>query len=172
MPAGTVVIGAIGRPHGVRGAVRARPFGATLAALAPGESVEVRPREGAARRLVLAGRAGTDDAPILSFEGVGDREGAAALTGGLIVVPVERVPAPEDPDTFLVSELVGCRVLLGEAPLGEVREVVPGPANDALEVAGEGGPVLVPFTADAVVELDVPGRRIVLRPDLFGPEAS
>ena len=31
--------------------------------------------------------------------------------------------------------------------------------------------MLVPFTADAVIDLDVPGRRIVLRPDLFGTEA-
>jgi hypothetical protein len=31
--------------------------------------------------------------------------------------------------------------------------------------------VLIPFTADAVVELDVPGRRVVVRPDLFGTDA-
>lgn len=170
MPPATVVIGAVGRPHGVRGAVRARPFGATLADLAPGEEIEARPREGTARRLVLAGRAGTDAAPILTFAGLASREEAAALTGALLAVPGDRVVAPAEPDTFLVSELVGCRVLLGERELGSVSDVVAGPANDALEVVAEGGPLLVPFTADAVADLDVAGGRIVLRADLFGPE--
>jgi ribosomal 30S subunit maturation factor RimM len=69
-----------------------------------------------------------------------------------------------------VRDLVGCQVLLGERALGPVTDVVPGPANDALEVAAVGGAVLVPFTADAVRDLDVPGGRIVLRPDLFGED--
>ena len=70
-------------------------------------------------------------------------------------------------------------MLLGDRPLGEVREVFSGPANDVLEVApapvaddpgATAPPVLIPFTADAVVDLDVPGRRIVIRPDLLGAE--
>ncbi|MGD9571681.1 MAG: ribosome maturation factor RimM [Thermoleophilia bacterium] len=166
----TVVIGTLGRPHGVRGALHARPSGPTLATLAPGEAVEARPREGAPRTLVLAGRSGMDRAPILEFEGVGSREDASALTGAVIAVDAARVPETDDPDTFYVHELVGCEVLLGTRPLGTVREVFSGPANDALEVDAEGGPVLVPFHADAVVELDVPGRRIVLREDLFGAD--
>jgi hypothetical protein len=32
--------------------------------------------------------------------------------------------------------------------------------------------VLVPFTRDAVVDLDVPGRRIVVRRDLLDPGAA
>ncbi len=166
-----VVIGRIGRPHGVRGAVRARPSGPTLAGIAPGETVEVRPAGGPPRTLVLAARAGTADGPILTFDGVGSREDAAALTGAELAVPAERIPPIDDPDTFLVRELVGCAVLLGDRPLGEGREVIAGPANDVLEVAPPGGgpPVLLPFTADAVRHLDVPGRRSVIRPDLLGP---
>ncbi len=167
----TVVIGTLGRPHGIRGAVHARPSGPTLATLAPGEEVEARPRGGGApRRLTLVGRAGMDAAPILSFAGVESREAAAELAGALLAVDAGRVPAPDDPDTYLVSDLVGCVVLLGDRALGPVAEVVAGPANDALEVSAEGGPLLVPFTADAVRDLDLAGRRIVLRPDLFGPD--
>lgn len=166
----TVVIGTVGRPHGIQGAVHARPSGPTLATLAPGEAVEARPRDGSGpRTLVLVARSGMDAAPILAFEGVGSREEASALTGALLAVESARVPAMSDPDTFLVRDLVGCEVLLGPRVLGAVTEVVAGPANDALEVAAADGPVLVPFTADAVTDLDVPGRRIVLRADLFGP---
>lgn len=169
------MIGRIGRPHGVRGSVRARPSGPTLAEIAVGESVEVRPAGGPPRILVLAARAGTPEGPILTFDGVATREGAAALTGAELAVPRERIPPIDDPDTFLVRDLVGCTVLLGDRPLGEVREVISGPANDVLEVAPAAAaetapPVLIPFTADAVVDLDVPGRRIVVRPDLLGAE--
>ena len=171
------MIGRVGRPHGVRGAVRARASGPTLAGIAVGESLEVRPAGAPPRTLVVTGRAGTSDGPILTFDGVATREDAAALTGAELAVPAERVPPIDDPDTFLVSDLVGCRVLVGDRPLGEVREVFAGPANDVLEVVGPPGegsdagtPVLIPFTADAVVQLDVPGRRIVVRPDLLAAE--
>ena len=41
------------------------------------------------------------------------------------------------------------------------------PANDVLEVSGSDGDLLVPFTADAIVELDLASRRIVVRADLL-----
>jgi len=166
----TVVIGRIGRPHGIAGAVHSRGSGPTLATIAVGEAVEVLPRDGAPRLLTVTDRRGMPDDPILVFGGIATRDEAAALAGADIRVPEERIAAPREPDTFLVRDLVGCEVLLGATPLGPVEEVISAPANDVLQVARAGGPVLVPFTADAVVDLDVPGRRIVVRPDLFGPD--
>ena len=81
MAEASVVIGVIGRPHGVRGAVRAIATGATLATVGPGEAVEAAAAGAPARRLVLAARAGTPERPILTFEGVATRDEAAALTG-------------------------------------------------------------------------------------------
>jgi len=167
----TVVIGRIGRPHGIGGAVHSRGSGPTLPTIAVGEVVEVRPREGDARRLAVIARSGMAAQPILAFEGVTSRDEASALSGAEILVPADRVTGLDDPDTFFVRDLVGCQVLLGDRPLGPVGQVISAPANDVLEVAGADGAVLVPFTADAVVDLDVPGRRIVLRPDLFGSGA-
>ena len=48
--------------------------------------------------------------------------------------------------------------------------MIAAPANDVLEVATPAEVLLVPFTADAVTGLDLPGRRIHLRADLFGAE--
>ena len=45
-----VVIGRLGRPHGVGGVIRAHPTGPTLASLAVGDRVELIPPYGAASR--------------------------------------------------------------------------------------------------------------------------
>ncbi len=164
----TVAIGRIGRPHGVGGAVHSRASGPTLPTILVGEAVEVRLREGGSRSLTVSARHGMPDRPILEFEGVSSRDEAAALVGAEIAVPEERVAGLDEPDTFFVRDLVGCRVLVGDTELGAVSQVIPAPANDVLEVAGADGAVLIPFTADAVVKLDVPGRQIVIRPDLLG----
>lgn len=165
------MIGRIGRPHGIAGAVHSRASGPTLPTIAAGEVLELRPREGGPRRLRVVARSGMPGRPILELEGISSRDEAGELAGAEICVPAERVTGLDDPDTFFVRDLVGCQVLLGDRPLGPVDQVLSAPANDVLEVARDDGVVLVPFTADAVVELDVPGRRIVIRPDLFGSDA-
>ena len=162
------MIGVIGRPHGVRGAVRAVATGATLGGLAVGEAIEARAGDGAARRLVLAARAGTRERPILTFAGVATREEATALAGAEIRVAGERLAPLPDADTFFVRDLVGCDVMVGGRPAGRVTAVHDAPANDVLAVSGEEGVVLVPFTADAVTDVDPAARRIVVRDDLFG----
>ena len=165
-----MVIGRLGRPHGIGGSIHSRASGPTLPTIAVGETLKIRPSHGDPRTLTVVVRAGMPDQPILTFAGVGSRDEAATLAGAEIAVPIERVAGLDDPDTFFVRDLVGCAVLLGERPLGPVREVISAPANDVLEVVTPDGTVLVPFTADAVTALDVPGRRVVLRADLFGPD--
>ena len=161
------MIGHVLRPHGVRGAVRARATGPTLDALALGSEVEVGPADGPRRRLALETRAAAPPGVILCFAGVDTRDAAKELAGQPIHVSEALLPALDDPDTLYVRELIGFAVEAGGRELGTVRDVLPGPANDTLEVAGDDGPVLVPFTADAVVAIDRAGRRIALRPDLF-----
>lgn len=162
-----VVIGVIGRPHGVRGAVHATATGATLATLAPGDAVEAHADGAPPRHLVLAARAGTPQRPLLTFEHVDTREAAAALTGATIRVAPGRVAPLPDDDTFFVRDLVGCEVVAGGRVTGRVTAVLDAPANDVLEVTGDDGVLLVPFTADAVTAVAPGERRIVVRPDLF-----
>lgn len=169
MPGERVVVGRIGRPHGVRGAVQAVATGPTLATLPEGAELVATDRGGADRALRLAARAGTGERPVLTFEGVGDRESAAELTGAVLSVAAERVPRLDDPDTFYVRDLLGCRLLEGERDLGTVAAIHPGPANDVLEL--EDG-TLVPFTGDAVREVDPAARRIRIRPGLIGGEGG
>jgi 16S rRNA processing protein RimM len=161
----TVVIGRIARAHGVQGEVGVRPTGPTLATLPPGTALVARLADGEEVALVLARRRGSDERPILAFQDLCDPEAAAGLAGAELTVSVDRLPALE-PDTHYVRDLVGCEVLAGDETLGRVVDVLTAPANDALEVDGPRGRLLLPFTADALREVDVPSRRLVVRPDL------
>ena len=167
MTGAPVVIGWIGRPHGLGGEVRTRPTGATMPALRPGQSVEVHPKGGEPLRMLVTSRTGTAERPILSFEGVQTRDEALTLAGATVAVEPGAVASLPDPDTFYVRDLLGCEVLVGAKPAGTVAEVHAAPANDVLEVSGSDGDLLVPFTADAIVELDLASRRIVVRDDLL-----
>ena len=67
-----------------------------------------------------------------------------------------------------MRDLIGFEVRAGGRVLGPVRDIIPGPANDSLSVAGPAGQVLVPFTFDAVTDIDHDDGVIILREDLLG----
>lgn len=166
-----VVIGELGRAHGVTGELRGYATGRTLATLALGASVNARRRDGTEIRLTLVDRRDGPGALILRFGEVHDRDAAARLTGAVLSVPEASLPQLEEPDEFFVRDLIGYTVRLAPsgAELGRVVAVHDGAANDALEVdRHEAPPLLIPFTHDAIVHLDVAGRTMDVRDSLFG----
>jgi 16S rRNA processing protein RimM len=162
-----VVIGRLGRPHGTGGELAAHATGPTLPGLAAGAQVLGRGGDGEVLPLRLAAHRPAGARHLLRFEGVETREAAAALTGLDLLVEAAELPPVTDPDTYYVRDLIGCSVMVGARAVGDVVEVHQRPANDVLEVATADETLFVPFTADAVVELDLPSRRLVVRPDLL-----
>ena len=164
-----VVIGRLGRPHGVRGEIRAHSTGATLGDVQPGERVVLVERDGSTQReLRVEEVRAMSDSLLFRFMGIETREAAADVTGATIRVPSSRLVAPADPDEFYVTDLIGCSVTAGSVEIGSVVEVHEGSANDSLVVrASDGVETLIPFTRDALRELDVQGRRIRIRDDLL-----
>jgi 16S rRNA processing protein RimM len=157
----TARLGAVGRPHSLDGSFRVDG------------AVDWHPYAKGSRILVggvertIAARSGDDLRPILRLAGIDSRTAIEALRGKPLEVPTESVPEPEE-DAFWVFDLVGCAVEREGTVLGVVREVLERPANDVLVVTVEDGDdLLVPFTRDAVPEVDVPGRRLSIRPDLL-----
>ncbi len=144
-----------------------RPTGPTLGGLARGEWVVLRGPQGEERREQVVATAGDGDHPILTFAGLGDREAAGSVAGFEIHVSAERVPALDDPHTFYVRDLIGCSVSSGGNELGRVVDVLQRPANDALEIQGPSGSLLVPLTDDALEEIDLTRRRVSVRADLL-----
>jgi 16S rRNA processing protein RimM len=146
-----VPVGRVGRPHGLGGAFlvehasddeRRFAVGATLYADGSPACVEESYRAGNRRALRL-------DRPV--------------ERGAELAVLRAELPPP-DPDHFYVFQLVGLEVVSAGRTLGLVRDVLPGPANDNLEL--DGG-LLVPLVEDAILEIDVEGGRIDVAPGFF-----
>lgn len=163
-----VVIGRVTRAHALAGGVRVRPDGPTVANLAPGDRVEAVGPGGTSRALTVAERAGDAASPILRFREITDRNGAEELRNALLQVADEAIDADLDAGTYFVRDLIGCTVFSGDRELGAIIDVHAGTANDNLEIEGSDGPLLVPFTHDAVTAIEPDARRVVIRPDLLG----
>lgn len=165
----TVIVGTVGRPHGVHGELRAYPTGPTLDALSRGSRVTVRGETGE-RVLTIDAIRDAGSHRLVRFSEITDRETAAGVVGSMLVVDARHLADLEDDDEYYVRDLIGCRVTDEDgAVIGSVREVHDGAANPALEIERSGhDPLLIPFTHDAVASVDLPGRRLVVRRGLLG----
>lgn len=105
-------------------------------------------------------RVGTDERPVIRLQGCETREAAEALHGRPLLVAIEHAPALE-PGEWWAHELEGLAVTDGERAVGTVRRMLELPSVEVLEVERtDGSELLVPMVADAIRELDVPGRRV------------
>lgn len=156
-----VCVGVVTGVHGLKGLVRIKPFTDVPEAVTAYGAVET---EDGRRHLELefANRAGKGQIAV-RIAGVTDRDAAAALKGQHLYVRRERLPAPEA-DEFYYADLIGLAVrrTSGES-VGNVRAVYDFGAGDVLEIADETGALtMVPFTLDAVPEIDVAAGRVVV----------
>jgi 16S rRNA processing protein RimM len=175
-----VVVGRIGRAHGLRGEVSVgvrtdepeRRFrdGAVLGTQAPGGG---SPGTGRPTRLTVQGSRWHQSRLLITFAEAGDRTSAEALRGLVLTAQVDQDESPEDPDEFYDHQLVGLRVVTADGTtVGELTEVMHTSAQDLLSItASDGREVLVPFVSELVPVVDVPNRRIVVedRPGLLTP---
>lgn len=153
-----VLLGEIGRPHGVRGLVRLHAFTADPKAI--GAYGPLTDAAGTKRYAVTPMPGGLG-----RIEGVADRDAAARLTGTKLYVERDRLPPPADPDEFLLCDLEGLRAFAetGEE-VGTVRAAEDHGAGPFLVIEGPGGERLVPFTKAAVPVVDIAAGRVTVVP--------
>lgn len=168
-----LVVGRIGRPHGVRGEVTVevrtddpeRRF-------APGAVLATDPSS--AGPLTVSSKRWHSGILLLRFEGVDDRDAAERLRNTWLVIDSADVEPPEDPDEFYDHQLIGLSVVTveGEA-VGEVTDVLHH-GQDLLVVRHAGREVLVPFVKALVPEVDLAAGRLVIDPPrgLLNPDEA
>jgi len=177
-----LVVGHIGKPHGIRGEVlvtvrtdepeerfvagavfttevpRDRRVSTGPAAPVPGVEYKVPDQ------LLLESLRWHQGRVIAQFEGVPDRNTAEALRGVLLQVDSSTLTAPDDPDEFHDHQLVGLSVVsVDGATLGTVARIDHAASSDLIVLAKpDGGTALIPFVSAMVPTVDVAGGRVVV----------
>lgn len=159
-----LVVGRIGRPHGVRGEVavevRTDDPGERFA---PGAVLHTDPAKRGPLTVVRARRHG--DRLLITFDGIKDRDAADDLRGTYLVIDSAELPALADPDEFHDHELLGLAVLTADGARVGVVDDVTHLGQDILVVRrDDGAEALVPFVREIVPEVDVAAGRLVITP--------
>ena len=174
-----VIVGRIGRPHGIRGEVvigvrtdepdlRFAVGETLLAGPTPdaGDTGDGTPDGGAARPLTVRSARWHSGQLLVAFAGITDRTAAGELTGSWLSVDSSQLPELPDPDEFRDHELIGLAVRTSAGdPVGVVADVLHH-GQDLLVVRRTGGAdeSLVPFVKAIVPEVDVRAGVLVIDP--------
>ena len=156
VPGDRVRIGRVGRPHGLDGSFFVeepsddeRWFERGARLFVDGSEAEV-----------VAARRGAGGRPVIRFD-------RSVPRGAPIEVARASLP-PTAEDEYYTFELVGLEVVEdGGHALGHVVAVVPGIANDALDL---GGGVLLPMVAACIRSVDLEAGRILVAPGFSEPD--
>jgi 16S rRNA processing protein RimM len=166
-----VIVGRVGRPHGVRGDViigvrTDEPdlrfaVGAVLGA--HGDPDDEEPVE---RRALKVERARWHSGQLLvAFAGVTDRTAAGELTGSWLSVDSGELPRTSDPDEFRDHELIGLAVRTQDGEdVGVVSDVLHHGQDLLVVQRPDHDECLVPFVKAIVPEVDVAAGVLVIDP--------
>jgi 16S rRNA processing protein RimM len=143
-----VVVGRVGRPHGIDGSFFVEGGSESPDRFALGKTllVEGQPAE------ITGSKRGAGGRFVIKLDRPVQR-------GATLSVRRDELPDP-DPDAYYVFQLVGLTVEEeGGRTLGVVTDVSPAPANDALEL--DSG-LLLPLVESCVLDVDLEASRILV----------
>lgn len=157
-----IVLGRVSGLHGVRGWVKVFSYTAPRQAVLDYSDCLLN-RGGSWEAACIADGRMQNKTIVAHFEGVDDRDAAAALVGAEIGVSREKLPAPEA-GRYYWTDLEGLDVVHRDGRrLGRVAYLLETGANDVLVVQGD-RETLIPFVPETVI-LDVDLKRGVIEVD-------
>jgi 16S rRNA processing protein RimM len=158
---GLVLLGRIAGAQGLKGEVRINSFTAIpedIAAYGPLRDAKGRAVTIAAIRPLKGGTV------VARLPGITDRNAAEAMQGTELFVERAKLPETED-DEWYYEDLIGLKAVSPDGDeIGLIVAVHNYGAGDLLEVRTPDArqTYLVAFTQDAVPEIDIAGRRVVI----------
>jgi 16S rRNA processing protein RimM len=164
----SLLLGVIGRPHGLDGEITLRPHNRSGTDLTGVPALILERGDAREERGVRSVRRGVD-AWLVRLEGINSQDAAAALTHVQVRVRKNCLP-PLGQGEFFVEDLLGCLVQTDKGVvLGDVVSVFWNGAQDVMSIARRGDAecdadpeLLIPVVPAFVVEVDVPARRIIV----------
>lgn len=160
-----ICLGRIKGPHGLDGAVRLTSFTEHAEDIA---SYGPLSDQSGGRQFEIRSLRAARDGLVVRLAGVSDRNGAEALKGVELFVPRSRLGTLDGADdTWFYTDLIGLDAVLADGtPFGTVMAVQDFGAGDLLDIrpADGGNNVFIPFTHDAVPDVDLPAGRVTIVP--------
>ena len=158
-----VIVGRIGRPHGIRGevVVGVRTDEPDVR-FTPGASLDAEQHG----KLTVASRRWHSGQLLVTFTGITDRTAAAGLNSTWLSVDSDELPPTTDPDEFRDHELIGLSVsTINGTAVGVVKDVLHS-GQDVLVIESQHtkAELLVPFVKALVPEVDIEAGQVVIDP--------
>ena len=158
-----LVIGRIGRAHGVRGDLFVEPMT---------DEPDHRYADGTVlmtsndTTLTVATSKWHSGRFVVHFAGFDDRNAAETLRGLTLSIEVDPSQSPQDPDEYYDHQLVGLNVVLADGThVGTIGEVIHLPSQDLLTVLRDGeSEALVPFVTEFVPDINLATKTVVITP--------
>lgn len=153
-----VLLGVVAAPHGVRGLVRIRSYTENPMAVAAYGPLS---DESGKKEYRVEALSAARDAVLARIEGVADRTSAEALRGLRLYVERERLPQTSEREWY-EADLIGLAAVGTDGrDWGKVVAFHDFGAGSVMEVTGG---VMLPFTDEAVPEIDLSGGKVVVDP--------
>ena len=158
-----LVVGRIGRAHGVRGEATIEVRTDDPDARFPvGASLQTDPAEKGPLTIV-SGRV-HNGILLLGFAGITDRTAVEKLRNTLLLAEVD-IDAESSDDLYHIAQIKGCSVFLENGTeVGVVTDVLELPAQDTLVIETSSGEKLVPFVTSMVPTIDIENKKLVISP--------
>ena len=155
-----LVVGRIGRAHGVQGeaTIELRTDDPDIR-FAVGQSVTLAD----GRSLKISGNRWHNQILLLSFSGINDRNQIEELRDQLLYAEVDTNIT--EPGEYHFQQLIGSQVVMPDGSnLGLVSEIVQLPGQDLLSVGSPKGEVLIPMVKQIIISIDVDKKIIKINP--------
>lgn len=157
-----VVVGRLGRPHGIRGevTVEIRTDEPDLR-FAPGSSVFLS----SGKSIQIESTRWHQNVLLVKFSGIKDRNDSETLRGLLVEVEVDDLDLPEDEEEFYDRQLIGLTVFQDGIQIGLVEDVLHLPGQDLLSIRlSDGKEMLLPFVENFVPEINLENKSMLITP--------
>ncbi len=172
-----LVVGRVGRPHGLRGEVTVEVrTDDPDQRFVVGSSLDTVPPERGP--LTVAAARWHSGRLLVRFAGYEDRGAADALRETMLAIDSGQLTPLTDPEEYYDHDLIGMHVVtVAGEPVGTVADVLHH-GQDMLVVDGAGpragAEILVPFVAPIVPDVDMAAGRLVIDPPpgLLDPQAA
>ncbi|MSO32816.1 MAG: ribosome maturation factor RimM [Candidatus Nanopelagicaceae bacterium] len=157
-----LIVGRIGRVHGVRGEVTVE-----VRTDSPEDRFQVGTKIATDPfkfgPLTITGQRWHNGILLLTFDGVSDRGAAEKIKNVLLMADVDI--AESNADEFHVQLLIGCTIeLIDGTVLGTIDDVLTTKGQNLLSFMRGGKQVLIPFVKAIVPTVDIAGRKVVVTP--------